>query len=323
MRVVRVREFGPPSVLQMDRADAPTPLTGQVVVAVEVAGVGYGDVIVRSGRYPFPLPYVPGLEVGGRISAVGPGLDPSLVGRRVVATTPRMTGGYAELAQAEAADVHEVPDGLPLEEAVAVFRAGAVSLGILTAMQVRAGESVLVTAAAGRIGSLLVQLAGSAGATVIAAAAGPEKTAVAARIGADVTVDYGRPDWVEQVRAATGGLGADVVLDAVGGAVGAGALAAVRDGSGRIGVYGFTSGEWTTLDAFVIGRRGLTVVGPLGVTFAKPPAEQHADAERALAAAAAGRLRPIIHAIHPLEHAAEAHAAIEDRRSIGAILLRP
>ena len=323
MRVVRVREFGPPQVMRIEEAEAPRPSAGQVVVAVEVAGVIYGETIVRSGRHPFPLPYEPGMEVGGRVVEVGPDVDPSLEGRLVVATTLGNAGGYAEAARAEAGNVYPVPDGLPLEKAVPVFQAGAVSAGILSEMRVRAGETVLVTAAAGRIGSLLVQLARAAGARVIGAVGGPGKLAAAAGSGADVTVDYGGPDWVAEVKAATDGRGADVVLDAIGGTVGEQALEATADGGGRFGVYGFASGAWVPLDTGRLVRRGLSVIAPLAIAFARPAAEQRADAERALDAAAAGDLVPRIHAAYPLEQAPEAHADLEERRSIGAVLLRP
>lgn len=113
------------------------------------------------------------------------------------------------------------------------------------------------------------------------------------------------------------------MLDAVGGTVGNQALAAVRDGAGRFGTYGFASGDWTALDASTIGRRGLTIVGPACITFAKPAAEQRADAEHALAELAAGRLTPQIHAVLPLAGAARAHTELADRRNIGAILLKP
>jgi NADPH2:quinone reductase len=322
MRVVRVREYGPPQVLRVEEAKTPRPSAGQVVVAVEVAGVIYGETIVRSGRYPLPLPYEPGMEVGGRVVEAGPDVDASLVGRRVVATTLGNAGGYAEAALAEVANVYPVPEGLPLERAVPVFQAGAVSAGILAAMRVRAGETVLVTAAAGRIGSLLVQLARAAGAaSVIGAAGGAGKLAAAAESGADVTVDYGEPGWVEKVRAATGDRGADVVLDAIGGTIGEQALEAAADGGGRFGVYGFASGTWVPLDAGRLVRRGLSVVAPLAIAFARPHAEQRADAERALDAAAAGDLVPRVHATYPLERAPEAHADLEERRSIGAVLL--
>jgi NADPH:quinone reductase len=319
MRIVRVREFGGPEVLRVEEARTPRPAAGQVLVAVEVAGVIYGETIVRSGRFPLPLPYEPGMEVGGEVVETGPDVDPSLVGRLVVATTLGNTGGYAEAALAEAGNVFVVPDGLGLKQAISVFQSGAVAQGLLSAMRVRPGETVLVTAAAGRIGSVLVQLAKAAGATVVGAAGGQEKVAAATGFGADMTVDYGSPSWVSEVREATGG--ADVVLDAIGGALGQQALEAAADNGGRIGIYGYASGSWTPVDIAEVVRRGLTVSGPLSITFAKPLAEQRADAQYALDAAAGGTLRSHIHAVHPLDRSAEAHAALEGRRTVGAVLL--
>jgi NADPH:quinone reductase len=188
---------------------------------------------------------VPGLEVAGKVVDIGPDVDRKLLGQQVVATTVNNTGGYAQLALAQAANVYAVPTGLPPDRAVAVFQAGAVAAGVLAAMHLRPGDTVLITAAAGRIGSLLVQLAKAAGTTVIGAAGGAGKLAAATRFGADITVDYSQPGWVGQVKSATVGRGVDVVLDATGGTTGEQALEIAVNGSGHIGVYGYTSGTWT------------------------------------------------------------------------------
>lgn len=308
----------------MTEAEDPTPAAGQVLLAVRAAGVGYGDIVVRSGRHPFPLPYVPGLEAGGTVVSVGADVDPGLVGRRVVATTVGMRGGYAELALAEAGSTYRVPDGLPLEHAVAVFQAGAVAVGMVSAVRLRPGDSVLVTAAAGRIGSLLVQHARAAGAgIVVAAVGGQDKAAAAAGFGADVVVDYTAADWPGKVKEATGGRGADVTFDAVGGDIGARALEATAAGGGRFAPYGFTCGTWVPLDAHEIGRRGVCVVGALGIAFAKPAEQQRADAVAALDAARSGLLVPRIGGTFPLEDAAAAHTALQGRRTVGALLITP
>jgi NADPH2:quinone reductase len=322
MRIVRVREFGPPEVMRIEETEPPRPSTGQLLVEVEMAGATFAETIVRSGRFPLPLPYEPGLEVGGRVVGAGPGTDRSLIGQRVVGTTLGNTGGYAELALVESHNLFQVPNGLPLERAVPVFQAGAVGLGVLAAMRVADGETVLVTAAAGRIGSLLVQLAKAARARVIAAASGPEKLAVATAAGADVVVDYADSEWVAETMSATEGRGVDVVLDAIGGRIGEQALQCVSVG-GRFGVYGFASGTWVPVDARLVAERGLSLVGPLGITFAKPVSEQRADVERALHAAADGTLHPRVHATYALEQASDAHTDLEQRRTIGALLLTP
>ena len=320
MRAVRVGRFGGPDVLVIDNVADPEPAAGQVLVDVRLAGVAYGDVIVRSGRYPLPLPWIPGLEVAGQVVAAGPDADEPLPGKTVVATTAGQAGGYAERAAATAAYTFPVPDGLPLDVALAVFQAGALARGLLSAMRLSAGDTVLITAAAGRIGSLLVQLAKSAGATVIGAAS-RQKLAAVAEFGADHAVDYGVAGWADQVRELSGGRGATLVLDAVGGETAASALAAAADGAGRIGLYGYASGGWPALEVQAIARRGLTLCGPLGMVIRKPGAEQRDDAGQALAAAARGELAPRIHARFPLEQAADAHREIEARRSVGAIVL--
>lgn len=163
-------------------------------------------------------------------------------------------------------------------------------------------------------------MAKAAGATVLGAAS-REKLSTVSELGADHAIDYGSPDWSEQVRELSGGRGANLVLDAVGGQTAAQALAATADGVGRIGLYGFASGEWPRLDARTIGSRGLTICGPLGMLIRKSDAEQRDDAERSLIAAARGELTPRIHARFPLEQAAAAHRELEQRRSVGAIVL--
>ena len=320
MRAIRVNRFGEPDVLVMERVADPQPAEGQVLVDVRAAGVGYGDVIVRSGRSPLPLPWIPGIEVGGQIAATGPNVDESLLGKTVVATTAGQAGGYAERAVATAAYTFPVPAGLALDVALAVFQAGALARGLLSAMRLRADDTVLITAAAGRIGSLLVQWAKSAGATVIGAAS-REKLAAVTEFGADHAVDYGAAGWPDSVRELTGGRGATLVLDAVGGQIATSAFAATAEGEGRIGLYGYASGGWPTLDIQAIARRGLTASGPLGMVIRKTDAEQRDDAEQTLAAAARAELTPRIHARYPLERAADAHRELEARRSIGAIVL--
>lgn len=192
MRAVRVDRFGEPDVLVIQDVAEPEPAANQVLVDVGMAGVVYGDVIARSGRYPRTLPWTPGVEVAGRVTAVGPDVDRSLLGRTVVATTVGQAGGYAERALATAAYALPVPDGLRLDVALAVFQAGAMARGLLSAMRFSGDDTVLITAAAGRIGSLLVQTAKSAGAKVFGAASRDKLTAVT-EFGADHAIDSAQP----------------------------------------------------------------------------------------------------------------------------------
>lgn len=323
MRVIRVHETGGPQVLRIEESERPEPGPNQVLIAVELAGVSYGDTIVRSGRYPFPLPFVPGTEVGGTVVQVGDEVESVSVGTRVLATTIGATGGYAEFACVDAISVVPLPAGLALEQGLAVFQAGALAVAIVAVMGVRPEDTVLLTAAAGRIGSLMLQSAKARGATVIGAASGARKVAAVSAAGADFGIDYAHPEWPAKVREVTGGRGVDVVIDAVGGTIGAQAVSCAADGRGRVGIYGFSSGSWIDIDIVDLARRGLTVIGPLGIIFATSPAAQRADAERALAAAVEGALIPRIHATYSFEQAARAHAELESRSTIGAVLLAP
>jgi NADPH2:quinone reductase len=311
MRVVQVDELGGPDMLRLAEADRPRPEGAEVLIEVELAGVMWADVLIRSGRHPWELPYVAGMEVGGQVVEVGPDADGSLLGQRVVATTVGNRGGYAEFARSTYAI--PVPSGLSLAHAVAVFDAGQMALDMLDVMAVTERDTVLITAAAGRVGSLLVQLAKATGAFVIGAAGGPEKVAVAAELGADVVVDYREPDWVAAVKATTDGRGADVTLDAIGGELGGQALDAT---AGRVGLYGFTSGTWTFTE-----NANQEIVRPLEAVFARTEAERRASAERVLREAAEGRLVPRIAGTYPLADAAAAHTALERRATIGTILL--
>lgn len=323
MRIVQVHQFGSPEVLTVEEGAEPQAGAGQVVIKVEAAGVAFGDTLVRSGKYPFPLPYVPGFEVGGRIIQVGPDGDQSLMGKLVVAQTPHNSGGYAEQAVVDASSVFHVPAGLSVEQAVGVSLSGQTAVTLLKAMDIQAGQTILITAAAGSLGSQMLQLARTFGAgTVIGAARGRQKLDLISQLGADAAIDYSEDDWVEQVRKATGGKGADVVLDAVGGTVGHQAFEATAKGSGRLGVYGFSSGSWAKIETRELATQAISVISPIDIAFSKPQ-EMHANADFALAEAAAGRLKAIIGQTYPLEHAAEAHTALEARRTTGKTLLIP
>ncbi len=309
MRAVWLREFGGPEVLVP--GDAPDPVAGPGQVLVEVAFVNttFVETQLRAGAPgPFRVtpPVIPGNGVGGVISAVGEGVDPGLAGQRVVTSTGG-SGGYAQRVAVAATAVFPVPSSLELDAAVAVLADGRTATGLVHAASVRPGDRVLVEAAAGGVGGLLVQLAKAAGAVVIGAAGGPAK--VARVVGADAVVDYLAPDWVSEVGPV------DVVFDGVGGPIGAAAFGALRLG-GRMVVYGLASGSWAEVSEEDAAARGVSLVRSIG-----SPAELRAFTESALAEAAAGRLVPVIGQRFPLEKAADAHAAMESRATVGKTLL--
>jgi len=319
-----LREFGPPSHLSVADVPDPVPGTGQVLIEVAAAGITFVETQVRAGRGPNPamapeLPMTPGNGVSGTVIAVGDGADPGLVGTLVVTTTGG-SGGYAEQVAVDASQVIVVPPGLGPVEAVALLADGRTAAGLFRAVDPQAGEWVLVEAAAGGVGSLLVQLARSVGARVVAAAGSLAKLRIAGDLGADVLVDYTEPAWAQHVRDATGGRGVDVVFESVGGGVGTAAASLLADG-GRLCVFGVASGTPTTLDDDDLARRRVHVIG-LGA-LAWSPADMRALSQWALAESAAGRLRPTIGQTFPLADAAVAHAAIEARTTVGKTVLIP
>ena len=307
-------------MLAPEDVPAPEPGPGQALIAVDLANVTFVETQVRAGRAPEPrhgaaLPAIPGNGVGGRVEAVGPGVEPGLVGRRVVTSTGGR-GAYAERVAVDAGGLLDVPDGLSLRDAVALLADGRTALGLVRQAAPAAGETVLVEAAAGGVGSLLVQLAAAAGARVVALAGGPDKLALAPQPRG------GRRDRLPRPGVARGGAqrrrggGVDVVFDGVGGDVGRAAFELVRPG-GRFVAFGLASGAFTRVDDAEAGARG--VVRPAG--FGGSPADLLELTRAALAEGAAGRLRPVVGQTFALEDAAAAHAAIESRATVGKTLL--
>ncbi len=318
MRAILLHAFGPAENLRYEEVDDPVPGPDQVRIAVAAAGVHLIDTVIRSGRpqgpMPLPeLPAIPGREVAGVVDAVGAGADAEWVGRRVVAHLGAASGGYAELAVADADALHAIPDGLADDAAVAMIGTGRTAMAILEVAAVTADDVVLVTAAAGGLGSLLVQAAHHAGATVVGAAGGEAKAARVRELGADVAVDYTAADWPAIVRAA---------LDGVGGDLGRSALELIGAG-GRLILFGFSSGQPTQLSAGDLFSRGLTASAAIGPRILRRPGGLRDLEERAVAEAAAGRLVPVVGQRFALAEAAAAHVAIETRATVGKTVLVP
>ncbi|MER7170252.1 zinc-binding dehydrogenase [Streptomyces mesophilus] len=321
MRVVQVHRFGGPEELVAGRAPDPVAGPGQVVVDVAVAGMTFVETQIRRGTDPWheppQLPYVPGGLVAGRVSALGPRVDATWLGRRVLAGTGE-TGGFAERAVASTADLFPVPDGLGLPEAVALYSDGSTAQGLAEHARLRPGDWVLVEAAAGGVGNLLVQLARIAGARVIGAARGRRKLDAIRKSGADAAVDYSAPDWTQRVLEITGGAGPDVVFDGVGGTIGRAAFEVTARG-GRFSVHGAASGGTTLIDPAEAHAQGVEVIGIEQLFGFGPHVPRWA--EQIMSQAARGLVRPLIGQTFPLDRAAEAHAAIENRTALGKTLL--
>ncbi|MER6217443.1 zinc-binding dehydrogenase [Streptomyces sp. NPDC001674] len=331
MKAIRLHAFGPAENLTHETAPLPTPAPGQVRVRVAAAGVHLLDTALRQGIQgppaPLPeLPTIPGREVAGTVDALGPGTDPAWLGRTVVTHLGFRPGGYAEYAVADTGRLHPVPDGLDPAEAVAMIGTGRTTLGILQFAGLGPHSVALVTAAAGGIGTLLVQYAKNAGATVIALAGGPAKTALATANGADLALDYTAPDWADALRAHHPA-GATVLFDSVGGDTTRTALTLLAPGARHL-VHGWSSGApYTPTDterAALDARRITThhVLGPAMLQAVGTPDPLRTLETRALAEAAAGRLRPAVQR-YPLAQAARAHHDLESRATTGKVVLEP
>ncbi|MFC4907053.1 zinc-binding dehydrogenase [Actinomadura gamaensis] len=326
MRAVVLPEFGPPDRLRVAETPEPRPGPGEVTVRVAAAGVQFLETQIRSGAMRgalggAALPVVLGKEVAGRVASVGPDGDAGLVGTRVLASTTG-TGGYAEVATVPADSLVPVPDVLDLHDAVALYRYGATAQGLVRAARVSAGDRVLVQAAAGAVGTILVQLLVRAGATVVGAARGEDKLALVRSLGAHHAVDYSLPGWTDRVRDAVGG-SVEVVFDHVGGDLSRESFGLLAPGSGRQVVFGFSGGTPLDVRPVELVGRGLTLTGfSAGLIWSRPAHARDLVTE-VLDLAVAGSLRPVVGRRFPLERAADAHAAVEARATVGKTLLIP
>ena len=324
MQAIRHDQFGPPDVLRLvDLADV-HPGPEQVRITVAAAGVHLLDTSIREGRSggPFPLPalpMIPGREVAGVVDEVGDGVDPSVLGTRVVAHLGQASGGYATQAVAALTAVRAVPAGVDADEAVALIGTGRTAMAVLDHASLAGDDVVVVTAAAGGLGSLFVQSARHAGATVVGLAGGRAKVDVVDQLGADIAVDYNRPGWSDDVRERLGGKQATLVLDGVGGDLGRGAFDLLGAG-GRIVLFGYSSGSVTPFTSAELAARGLSASWSIGPAMMKRFGSLEPLERLALAEAAAGRWHPLVTRF-PLADAAAAHRALVSRATVGKTVL--
>lgn len=259
------------------------------------------------------LPTVPGREVAGRVDRAGDQVDRAWLGRRVVAHLGQVPGGYAEQAVTSVDNLIPVPDGLSEAEAVALVGTGRTALGILADARITPDDVVLVLAAAGGIGWLLTQSTRQAGATILAAA-GASKLEQLRELHPDAVLDYTAPGWTDRI-----GVAPTVVLDGVGGDIGRAALEAVAPGA-RIVLFGYSSGTPTRFDTDDVIRLGISVSWALGPRMASYPGGIAALARRAVQLGGQGGWRPLL-SRYPLAEAARAHRDLEERRTVGKVVL--
>ena len=323
MRAVVVSRPGGPDVLKLEEVPDPAPAAGEVVVSIAAAGVNRADLMQRQGFYPPPpgAPPYPGLECAGQITAVGDGVTGLRPGDEVCALLAG--GGYAEQVAVPAVQVLPVPAGLTVAEAAALPEvACTVYANVFIAAGLKPGETLLVHGGASGIGTMAIQLARALGARVACTAGSDAKLRRCQELGAELAIDYTSADFVAAVRDFTGGSGADVILDIMGGAYLERNVAALAIG-GRLVVIGLQGGATAELDLGTMLRRGLTVHA--ASLRARPVAEKAVVVEGVRDVVwpliLSGQVKPVIDTVVPLAEAARAHQLMEAGQHIGKILL--
>ncbi|MCL6576492.1 NADPH:quinone oxidoreductase family protein [Kyrpidia sp.] len=324
MRAWVVHQLGnPEEVLRLEERPAPVPQAGEVLIDVEAAGVNFLDLLLCAGTYQEkpPLPFTPGAEVTGRIRASGEGVDLP-VGNRVIALPALPEGGYAEQIKVPADRVYPVPESMPPAEAAAFFisfHTAQYALHRLARLQ--RGEVLLVHAGAGGVGSAAIQLGKAAGAGVIATAGGREKVNICRELGADLAIDYREHDFVEAVKMATQGKGANVIFDPVGGDVFDQSRRCIAF-EGRILVVGFAGGRIAQAPTNHALVKNYAIWGVHWGLFQRLFPEAVREAHRDLIALyQQGSIRPLVHHRFPFEQLPAALARLASRRTWGKVVL--
>lgn len=322
MRAVVCRELGDPSRLVVEDWEDPSPAEGIVTVDVEAAGVNFPDGLMVRGTYQTKLapPFIPGSEVCGTVSRVGPGVESLRVGDRVVGFCG--SGGYAErvnVAEKSATRLPASVDG-PAAAGLTVTYSTA-WLALMIQGRVVPGETVLVLGAAGGVGMAAVQIANAAGATVIAVASTDQKRRLSASNGADHVLASDAEHLTDKVRQLTGGRGVDVVVDPVGGDVGLAAMRALA-WAGRFLVVGFASGGIPEVKLNRVLLTSSSVIGVLWGEWARrnPEANEQMLAQL-VAAVESGSISPVVHRVYPLDEAAQALEDVMSREAVGKVII--
>jgi putative PIG3 family NAD(P)H quinone oxidoreductase len=323
MRAVVITSPGDPDVLKLTEVPDPVPGPGEVLVDVAAAGVNRADVLQRMGFYPPPpgAPPYPGLECSGRIRALGAGVTVWQPGDEVCALLGG--GGYAEQVAVPQGQLLPVPEGISVIDAAGLPEtACTVYATVFQQARLTPGETILVHGGAGGIGTMAIQLAKSFGARVICTAGTPQKLERCIELGADLAVSYVSDDFVSAVDVFTGGRGADVILDIVGGPYLARNVAALATG-GRLLVVSTQGGSSAELDLQLLMRKRSSILA--STLRARPPAEKAAIVagvrEQVWPLISAGRVRPVTDRVLPMADAADAHRVLEQGTHVGKILL--
>ena len=323
MKAIRAHEWCAPRDLVIDEIDRPEPGNGQILVRVAAAGLNFPDLLIITGKYQFKpaLPFSPGFEIAGTVEKIGAGVTKFSEGQRVIAQVP--VGGFAEYAIAEEAYAHPKPDSMSDEGAAAFPLVYQTSyFGIAYRGALKKGETVLVHSAAGGVGLAAVQIARALGAgQIIGTVGSDEKLDIVRQNGADIALNYQTEDFVDVVKRATNGRGADLIYDPVGGDIGERSTKCIAF-EGRLVLIGFTSGKFSKFVANHILVKNYSVVGlHWGAYRHNDPAKIEQGWNELLELYETGMLKPVIGGTYQMERVAEAMEFLASRKAIGKIVL--
>jgi NADPH:quinone reductase len=315
MKAIRVHELGAADKLSYEDVEKPTPKADEVLIKVAAAGINYADTMMRSGNYLTKpdLPFTLGYEAAGTIESLGENVTNLKVGQRVLATTS--SGGYAEYATAKAALTMPIPDELGFGQSTALLVQGLTALGLLN--ETKAGDSILIHAAAGGVGTLLVQLAKHKGLKVIGTASSEQKLQTVASLGADFAINYSEDDWTDEVLKATDGKGVDWLIEMVGGDIVAKNLKVLAK-HGTMWIYGSASGEDFKVSVLSLMNKNHII---RGYWLMNESVENRIAFTKELLGHIRENRLQIQVTEFPLEKAKEAHEAIENRKTTGKVVL--
>jgi NADPH2:quinone reductase len=324
MRAIVVDRLMEPCDLRVAEIPAPAVRPGTLELEVKAAGCNFFDILMVQGKYQVkpPFPFVPGAEVAGVVRAIGDGVTGFAKGDRVLASAG--LGGFAEIAVVPAASAYAMPEKMSFAEGAALPIIYPTSYaGLVFRAHLQAGETLLVHAAAGGVGIAAVQIGKALGARVIATAGGAEKLEIARSNGADEVIDYGKEDFVERVKELTGGKGADVIYDSVGGDVFDQSLKCIA-WNGRLLVIGFAGGRIPEVKANRILLKNIAIVGlHWGAHVQHEPARIPETMHALFDLFRQGKIRPVIFKTYPLEEVSVALEALASRKTWGKLIVAP
>ena len=322
MQAIQITQTGGAEVLQLRELPTPTPGHGEALIRIEACGVNFIDIYLREGRYPSQLPFIPGQEAAGVITALGQGVTAFQVGDRVAWCG--MRGTYAQFAVAPVTQLIAIPDGVSTQQAAAAMLQGMTAHYLAhSTYAIQPGDAVLIHAGAGGVGLLLIQMAKRLGARVFATVSTQEKAALAHGAGADETILYTQEDFTAKIREFTNGAGLPVVYDSVGKTTFDGSLSCLRP-RGILVLYGGASGAVPPFDLIQLSTRGsLYITRPTLNAYIATREELMQRAGDVLGWVADGSLKLRLEHNYPLAEAAQAHRDLEGRRTTGKLLLIP